>query len=357
MTSLNSVQLKKPGKSDLVDDNSQKSDNPKKLVIVPPVPEKTSLADVYSAVSNDKGKLFDVSDIESEMLLFINENEKKEAHDINNLAVVISKGRVLYQAHKAKSEKAETIIDGISVKGKILEGMLLNIEQKLLRKKGKQWVAHYKQTYGEKSLRSAQDYMGLAGIDNILVYAPVGKERLLDVRRAMKALGIEGDDPIGTFLKNFEIPFNPKNIKGNESIEDLKMGIDYAVATTKISVAEEKNSVQLEVNLDLIKKLIGFGIKISNSLISDLLIIKNEGNEVNPYLEGLCSNKDGDDDTLAPIKKVGRLSSLVTGIGGAIEAIDQNADLAKHIDKDDVDELEEFVRKLKTLLERRAATE
>jgi hypothetical protein len=215
---------------------------------------------------------------------------------------------------------------------------------------------HYTQIYGQKSLRSAQDYMGLAEIDNILVYAPIGKERLLEIRRAIKLLGIDGDDPIGTFLKNFDIPFNPEDPKGDESIDDLKTGIDHAVAVTKIMVAEGKNGVPLDVNLDLVKRMTGLGIKVSNSLINDLFIIKKENQDVNHHLEGLCNLEGPDEDILSPIKKVERLPSLVTGIKVAVAEIDQNVNLADRINKDDVGELEEYARKLKGVIENKTDT-
>jgi hypothetical protein len=356
MKTLQAVTIKETGKSKSANDNHAKADTPKKLTVVSPAPEKTNLKDVCEVISKDKGEIFNVIDPESDMVSYIEEYESKKAHEIDDIAVVVSRGRSLYQEHRAQFRRSENIIDGVKAKGKILEGMLLKIEKKLLRKSGKQWVVHYTQIYGQKSLRSAQDYMGLAEIDNILVYAPIGKERLLEIRRAIKLLGIDGDDPIGTFLKNFDIPFNPEDPKGDESIDDLKTGIDHAVAVTKIMVAEGKNGVPLDVNLDLVKRMTGLGIKVSNSLINDLFIIKKENQDVNHHLEGLCNLEGPDEDILSPIKKVERLPSLVAGIKVAVAEIDQNVNLADRINKDDVGELEEYARKLKGVIENKTDT-
>ena len=86
--------------------------------------------------------------------------------------------------------------------------MLLNIEKKLLHMKGRQWISHYIQTYGQKSLRSAQDYMALARIPNIINYAVFGKDRLMGVLRAIKFLEINSDDPIATLFQQCNISFD-----------------------------------------------------------------------------------------------------------------------------------------------------
>lgn len=354
MTTLQAIKIKETGKSESANGNHAKADNPEKLTVVSPFVQKTRLADVCSAISKSNDIGGNDPTLKSEIVSFIDEFWRKEVNDIEKPAVVISKARALYQTHSVDLKRIESINEGIGAIDKILDGMLLTIEKKLLRKKGKQWIEHYNQTYGQKSLRSAQDYMGLAGIDNILVYAPVGKERLLEIRRAIKPLGIEGDDPIGTFLKNFDIPFNPENSKGDESIEDLKFGIDYAVAATKIVVAEGENEVQLDVDLDLVKRLIGLGLKVSNSLINDLFVIKSEDEDVNLYLEGLCNPERSDVDILSPIKKVAKLPSFVAGIKVAVAQILQDLSLVNRINKDDVDELEEYVQRLKGLIENRA---
>ena len=125
---------------------------PEKLTAVSLVPGKIRVADVNSAYSKDKGQFIDGTDLESEVISYIEEFQTKEAYEIENLAVVISRGRALYQTHRAKSERSENIIDGVETKGKILQGKLLIIEKTLLGKEGKQWVDHYTQTYGSQAL-------------------------------------------------------------------------------------------------------------------------------------------------------------------------------------------------------------
>ena len=156
-----------------------------------------SFADIYSVVSEDNGNLLDDAELESEVTSFIDEYQKKELYELVDIqAVVLSKLRRLYKIYSAKINRVESINDGIVTKYGIRKGMLLNIEKNLLRMEGKQWINHYTETYGQKSLRSAQDYMALARIPKILEHAELGKERLMGALRAIRTLKIESSDPI-----------------------------------------------------------------------------------------------------------------------------------------------------------------
>jgi hypothetical protein len=155
--------------------------------------------DIYLTVSDDDGKLLD-DPIDAEVTSFINEYSSKHSHEIERPAVVLSNLRSLYLTYGAKIDRTESIADGIVTKYRIRQAMLLNIEQKLIHKEGKQWIEHYKATYDGKTLRSAQDYMALAKIPKIIPYAFLGKERVMEISRSIKALGIEGDDPMAAFI-------------------------------------------------------------------------------------------------------------------------------------------------------------
>ena len=193
----------------------------------------------YLAVSNDGGEFLNDTQLEESVTAFINEYKDKELCDLDKPAVVISHLRSIQKVYCERIERAGTIANGILTKYGIRRGMLLIIEKKLLRMKGKQWVEHYTETYGKKNLRTAQDYMALARTPNIIRYAVFGKERLMEGLRAIKALEIESDDPMATLLDQYHIPFTPENDQSEETMMELKQGIDYAVAVTKIKKMEE----------------------------------------------------------------------------------------------------------------------
>ena len=150
----------------------------------------------------------------------------KNVGEIENADAVIEELKRLYGSYSILVNKSEGICNGMVTKYRIRQGMLLNIEKKLLRKDNKQWVEHFNQTYGSKYLRSAQDYMALAKTPNIIRYAVYGKERLMEIKRAIKELKIEGDDPIASFLEQYSIPYNPEDPQGEETLLGMKVEID-----------------------------------------------------------------------------------------------------------------------------------
>jgi len=313
------------------------------------IKHSAALVDVYLAVSDDDGKLLD-DPIEAEVTSFINEYSSKTANEIERSAVVLSHLRSLYLTYGAKIDRTESIADGIVTKYRIRQGMLLIIEQKLLQKKGKQWIEHYEATYKAKTLRSAQDYMALARIPKIIPYAFLGKERLMEISRSIKALGIEGDDPMAAIV------INPEINQPEETIADLKVNIDYAVALTKINKVEQQKSVELKVNPDLVKRLIENGTKVSNGLIDDLFIIKKENENVNEHLESLCSGNGTGNNMLPQIKKVEGFPKLVRDLKETIESVRNNVSFADRVNQRNFEELESCVSELKSILQTGNAT-
>jgi hypothetical protein len=311
---------------------------------------------VNSAVDEDNGELLDDTELESEVISFIDEYQTKELYELDKPAVVLSKLRSLYKIYNTKIGMAKSINDGIATKYGIRKGMLLNIEKNLLRMKGRRWISHYIQTYGQKSLRTAQDYMALGKIPNIINYAALGKERLMGALRAIKTLNIEDPDPIAALFQYCGISFNPEEARFEDTMMDLKMGIDYAVATSKIKKAEEINEVDLGISPDQIKKLTSNGKTVSSGLINDLFEIKSEGRDVNGHLDGICDNSEDGDEMLPHIKKVAALPKLVEALRGSIESIRQHSALIGRVEPDYINDLENCVADLKNLVENQSTT-
>jgi hypothetical protein len=310
-----------------------------------------ALVDVYLDVSDDDGSSFGYNEVEESVKSFINEFKDKELHEIDKPAVVISQLQSLHSIYYTTLERVGNITDGIQTKSGIRRGMLLNIEKRLLRKDGRQWIDHYAQTYGKKSLRSAQDYMALARTPNIIRYSVFGKERLMAGLRAIKALKIESDDPMATLLDLYNISFNPENSRNEETMMDLKLGIDFAVAITKIKSAEQKEEIELGVNFDHIKTLLGDGVAINNDFIKDLFIIKNDGRDVNCHLEGLIAGTGNGDELLPHIKKLNELPKIVAGLKGTVECIRQHDELVGRVEQGNINDLEQCISDLKNLVQ------
>lgn len=316
-----------------------------------------SLVDVYLAVSDDDGQLMDDRELEGSVASFIEAYKAIKVGDVPDAEAVVKELQALYQTYSTKINRADSISEGVITKYRIRQGMLLNIEQKLLRKKGKQWIAHFNTTYGDKGLRSAQDYMALGRTPNIIRYAVYGKERLMEILRAIKELDIDTEDPIASFLDHYSIPFNTEDPDSDEKLVQLKWQIDSAVALTKIQKAEIKKDLVLGLNPDLIKKIVELGIKVENGLIKDLFIIKKANGDVNSHLEDLYLNGGKGEEVLGQIKSVTGLPKLAAGLKDTVKCILENVDLAERIDSDTVKELEKWVLELKGIVENGIITE
>ena len=189
-----------------------------------------ALVDVYLTVSDDQGQSLGDTDLETQVKAFIDRYKDKKVGEIENTDTVIEELKLLYGRYSILVNKSDAISNGIVTKYRIRQGMLLNIEKKLLSKNGKQWVEYFNQTYGPKHLRSAQDYMALARTPNIIRYAVYGKERLMEILRAIRELKIKDDDPIAAFLEQYSIPYNPEDPQSEETLMGLKVEIDFAIA-------------------------------------------------------------------------------------------------------------------------------
>lgn len=130
--------------------------------------DDSSLADITLSVLSDNGRSIDDVKMENKVISLISELRNKEITDLEKPGVALSDLRSLYKFYDEKTVRTENINSGTSTRHGILKAMILISEKRLLRMKGKQWVVHYKTTYGEKGLRSAQHYIALAQIPNIL---------------------------------------------------------------------------------------------------------------------------------------------------------------------------------------------
>jgi hypothetical protein len=316
-----------------------------------------SLVDVYLAVSDDEGKLLDDEELNVSVTTFIETYKAVKVGDVPDAEAVVKELQALYQTYSTKISRADSISEGVITKYRIRQGMLLNIEKKLLRKKDKQWITHFNNTYGDKGLRSAQDYMKLGRTPNIIRYAVYGKERLMEILRAIKELDIDTEDPIASFLDHYSIPFNTDDPDSDEKMVQLKWQIDTAVAMTKIHKTELKKELELGLNPDLVKKIVENGIKVENGLIKDLFIIKKANGDVNSHLEDLYLNGGKGDGMLGQIKSVTGLPKLAAGLKDTVTYILENVALAERIDTETVQELEKWVLELKGIVENGIITE
>lgn len=306
-----------------------------------------SLVEVYLAVSDDKGELQGDISLEEEAKGFCERNKNVHEEKIENPKLLLEQAKGLSTRYSSQINKAENVTGGKITKYRIREGMLHNIEKAIVRKMSLNWIDWYKENHDAMSLRSAQDYMSLARIPNIIRYAFLGKERLLEILRAIK--GSKEDDPIGKYLRDHGVPFDPESTEPDLT-DRLKVEIDAVIAMIRIDTVEQKREMDLGVNYELVRNLIGLGTKMETGIIRDMVIIKENGGDVNQYLERRYISGGKEEEIVTSTKKLTSIPKLVASFRSAVEYIKEHTDLASQIDASQIEDLENQISELKRLI-------
>jgi len=175
---------------------------------------------------------------------------------------------------------AENISIGISTKYRIREGMLFNIQKMIVKKVLKlKWGEWFNEHYDESLLRSVQDYMRLAKIPGVIKYAVFGKEQLLEIDRQIGKP--EGDDPIGDFLANKNIEFDPES---EFDVAELKTQTDIAITRQKLNNEELE-----EVTDDKVETLVRKGIYMSRGILKNIKLVKETNGDLPAYVNRIIA--------------------------------------------------------------------
>ena len=195
--------------------------------------------------------------------------------------------------------------------------------------------------------------MALARIPNIIRYAVFGKERLIEIKRAIKELEISDDDPVAAFLRRSSINYNPDEAPSDEALAELKLDIDVSIFLTKLKSVEEDKGIEFNVNEDLLKSAIAGGKKASNGIIENMTIILKSGGDVNRYLDQVVINGGQENMLVKATHGVQSLPKLVIGLGNLVEHIKVHPQVLTEVKLDTVEALEQHVSELRRLLEER----
>jgi hypothetical protein len=248
----------------------------------------------YLNVSDDEGELLGDKKLEKEVIRLCDDLSGMDLDLEENPEFWLDKITLLVKSYSAKVSLTENTSIGIVTKYRIREGMLLNA-QKVLVKNGlkKGWMEWFKETYGKRLLRSAEDYMRIAEVPNSIRYAVFGKERLLQIIRLIGKL--TGDDPIGVFLSKHGIDFDP---------------------TVELDVTELKNQTSITLNHQKLVKagfkqipkekvdaLVRAGGEIEDKHIKYLKAISQANGDVLVHMDTLIATGGKFDPIAAPDRK------------------------------------------------------
>lgn len=305
-----------------------------------------SMVETYLRVSDDNGDFHGDFDLEDQIKDFCELNISKLNE--NGLLEALVHGDELIADYSKVISKAEAFSSGAITKYRLRESMMLNLMKKIVKKIRKEpWEAYFNSHYPSSTRRTAQDYMKLARIPNIIRYACFAKARLLEIARAIN--DSDDSDPVGKFLADNGIHFDPDTDDSNDAT-DLSNRIDSAIGMVKIQKVEQKNDILFEVDESMIQNLVCMGKKVDDSLINKMGIIKKAGGNVNEYLNERVVNGGAENKIVETTIKLQSIPKFTADLRSIINHLTRDNALADQIKIEDVENLERKVAELKRLI-------
>jgi len=293
----------------------------------------------YLKVSDDYGELLGDKDLEAEVIDCCKQYMTVKPEDIKEPEVLLQQFIALSNRYVKRVNNAENISIGISTKYRIREGMLFNIQKmivkKVLKRKWKEW---FNENYEKSLLRSVQDYMRLAKIPGVIKYAVFGKEQLLEIDRQIGKP--EGKDPIGDFLANKGIEFDPE---AEIDVAELKVKTDIAITREKLDNAELE-----EVANDKVEALAKKGIHLTKGHLRNLSLTKDTSGDLPGYIDRIIESDGKPEPVLTAEIKAERYKKTVerfldetdTALSDDLYLAEVNAEIIQRI-KEKIRQLEQ----------------
>ena len=277
---------------DIVTDIEQTEEEgslPEEVTEAPQDPEHMDLTKVsdygkwvraYINVSDDDGHLLGNRELEKEVKKLCNDLSEMDLYMEEDPELWINRIKDVALRYVAAINFRENTSIGTFTKYRIRMGMLFNAQKILVKEKlRKNWIVWFAENYDKSLLRSAQDYMRIAEIPNVIRYAVFGKERLLQILRQIEEP--EGEDPIAAFLKEHGIEFNSY---AETDYQELKIATDIAIARQKL------NSEGLEEVADeKVEALVRNGIELTTLRLGQMKLVKETEGNLAAYIDRLIS--------------------------------------------------------------------
>jgi len=256
----------------------------------------------YLRVSDDYGEMLGDKELEAEVIEFCKQYNAVNPKGIKEPEAALQQLVDLSNRYVKRVNNAENISIGISTKYRIREGMLFNIQKMIVKKVLKRkWVEWFNENYDSSLLRSLQDYMRLARIPGVIKYAVFGKEQLLEINRQIDKP--EGDDPIGDFLANKGIEFDPE---AEFDLTELKIQNDIAITREKL----DREGLE-EVADDKVEALARNRIYLTRGHLRNIKLVKETNGDLVGYVDRIIANGGKTEPVLTAEIKAERFKKIV----------------------------------------------
>ncbi len=305
--------------------------------------DSSSVEEITTLMVEDEGDLLGDSGVYDEVKHFLDETAKDDSKTDQE---IIEAGVEVLRDFCSQTNKSQHTIDGTFTQYIIGQGQVLNTLKRHVQSLNEQWESWAAESIPFMGERTRQQYMLLARRTDAHRYASLGKERLMLLISATKPRD-KNDNPIGDLLTRFEIPFDPKS---EAPIAEYKVEVDAALAMIKIGEVGLERNLDLDVRFDLIKKLIGLGTKIDSGIIHDLVIIKQNGGDVNQYLTRRYLKGGKEEEIITSTRIVIGFPKLVANVKSTVDYIKEHTELATKIHESQIKALEAHISELKELI-------
>jgi len=248
----------------------------------------------YLPVSDDQGQLLGDIELERQVKEFC--DRYRDLSAVEEPDPVIREAKELVTRYTLRVNFVENSLRGTITKYRIREGMLFIIMQELVAQKDIKWTAWFNRNFNKREFRSVSDYMKLARIKNIIRYAVFGKERLIQLEKQLSDEQKEQEDPIGAFLEENGIDFNPEQETDDR---ELRIEADIAINMRKL----HKEGIT-EIPREQVEALVRNGRDLERSHIQELKRAQQVPNiDVVEYMRSINDSNGRPEPIMTPDRK------------------------------------------------------
>lgn len=276
--------------SETVEAESSEPPLPANFTEAPQHPEHMDLRQVkghgkwvkaYQKVSDDEGHLLGDLYLEGEVIQFCDELVAMDLNAEEDPDAMINMIKAVIERYQKSVNFAENTSIGVITKYRLRLGMLYNHLKFLVKKRmGYQWTIWFARNFGASQLRSAEDFMRLAEVPNCIRYAVFGKERLIQILPHLNDPA--GEDPIGVFLRENGIDFDPENVS---EYTEIRVQTDIAIGLKRLA-----NAGLAEIGRNMVEAFIRKGIELEPKHVKTLKAAKADGEDVLKEMAKLISS-------------------------------------------------------------------
>ena len=309
---------------------------PESVTIEPQDPEHLSLdilgdskegLNIYLRVSDDKGEYHGNPALEAEVKSFCDRYKEMDALPEAEINKVLEDGPALTKRYFRTINKAEALSKGMATKYQIRSGLVLLAQKAALKKlkKEKPWTEWFEEEFGLGPLRSAQVYMAVARIPNVIRYAILGMDRLYQIQRLVK--DYRDEDPVWRFMQENNVVFDPE---AYVDISESKIQIDITIAEQKLL----ENGLE-GIDKEKVVALVRDGVDLEAKHISNLKLVKKANGDMNQYMDDIFASKGKPEPVPDPARKASMFKSttdrFMKAMVQALEEDEYLSDITAHM--------------------------